>query len=154
MMGSQSRIDHNQRQILTVLFDYSERYPEQWVPHYRLIDDLKMAEAAFSRALQGLVEPQNSKNDFQPLVEMTHPSIAYREFQGDVIPLPDNATMSDALFAIKFAWEGNTARHNFYRITDLGVEHLVRITGPTRPKTSIKPTKSAASPSMAMKKIS
>ncbi len=153
-MGRQSRIGHNQRQILTVLFNYSERYPEQWVPHYRLIDDLKMAETTFSRALQGLVEPQHSRNDFQPLVEMTHPSIAYREFQGDVIPLPDNATMGDALFAMKFAWEGNTTRHNFYRITDLGVERLFRITSLSRPKTSIKPTKSAASPSIALKKTS
>jgi hypothetical protein len=154
MMGRQSRIGHNQRQILTVLFDYSRRYPEQWVPHYRLISDLKMAETTFSRALQGLVEPHNSRNDFRPLVEMTHPSIAYREFQGNVIPLPDNATMSDALFAMKFAWEGNTARHNFYRITDLGVERLGRITNLTRPKSSIKPTTSAARPSLALKKIS
>ena len=153
-MGRQSRIGHYQRQILTVLFDYSERYPEQWVPHYRLIDDLKMDEITFSHALQGLVEPHDSNSDFQPLVEMTHPSIAYREFQGDVIPLPDNATMSDALFAMKFAWEGNTARHNFYRITDLGVEHLVRMTSSTRPKTSITPASSAASPSIALKKTS
>ena len=146
-MGRQSRIGHNQRQILKVLFDYSERYPEQWVPHYRLIDDLNMAETTFSRALQGLVDPQNDRNDFTPLVEMTHPSIAYREFQGDVIPLPDNATMGDALFAMKYAWEGNTARHNFYRITDLGVKRLVRITSRTRPNPSIKTTKSTVSPS-------
>ncbi|MBT8355370.1 MAG: hypothetical protein KJO60_12655, partial [Desulfofustis sp.] len=118
MMGRQSRIGHNQRQILTVLYDYSERYPQQWVPHYRIIDDLKMDESIFSRAIQGLVDPPNSRNDFKPLVEMTHPTIAYREFQGEVIPLPDNATMGDALFAMKFAWEGNTAQHNFYRITD------------------------------------
>ena len=136
-MGNQSRIGHNQRQILTVLFDYSKRYPEQWVPHYRLIDDLKMAETTFSRALQGLVEPQSESSDFNPLVEMTHPSIAYREFQGGVIPLPDHATMSDAIFAMKFAWEGNTVRRNFYRITDLGVERLASLTSRTRPKPSI-----------------
>ena len=153
-MGRQSRIGHNQRQILKVLFDYSERYPEQWVPHYRLIDDLNMAETTFSRALQGLVDPQNDRNDFTPLVEMTHPSIAYREFQGDVIPLPDNATMGDALFAMKYAWEGNTARHNFYRITDLGVKRLVRITSRTRPNPSIKATKSTISPSESLQKIS
>ncbi|NNK15254.1 MAG: hypothetical protein HKP52_13530 [Desulfofustis sp.] len=153
-MGRQSRIGHNQRQILTVLYDYSERYPQQWVPHYRIIDDLKMDESIFSRAIQGLVEPPNSRNDFKPLVEMTHPTIAYREFQGEVIPLPDNATMGDALFAMKFAWEGNTAQHNFYRITDLGVERLVRIRGRTHSKPSIKPTKSAASSSIASQKIS
>ena len=150
-MGRQSRIGHNQQQILSVLFDYNDRYPGQWVPHYRLIDDLKMAETTFSRALEGLVEPRNDRNDFKSLVEMTHPSIAYREFQGDVIPLPDNATMGDALFAMKYAWEGNTARHNFYRITDLGVEQLIRITSRTRPK---KPAESTASPSPALQKIS
>ena len=150
-MGRQSRIGHNQQHILSVLFDYNDRYPGQWVPHYRLIDDLNMAETTFSRALEGLVEPRNDRNDFKPLVEMTHPSIAYREFQGDVIPLPDNATMGDALFAMKYAWEGNTARHNFYRITDLGVEQLIRITSRTRPK---KPAESTASPSPALQKIS
>lgn len=153
-MGRQARIGHNQRQILIVLFDYSELYPEQWVPHYRLIDDLEMAETTFGRAIQGLVEPQNIGNDFKPLVEMTHPSIAYKEFQGDVIPLPDNATMSDALFAMKFAWEGNTSQHNFYRITDIGVERLVRITSRTRPKSSVTPSKSATRRPIALQKIS
>ena len=153
-MSRQSRIGNNQRQILSVLFDYSERYPEQWVPHYRLIDDLNMAETTFSRALQGLIKPQDDRNDFKPLVEMTHPSIAYREFQGDVIPLPDNATMGDALFAMKYAWEGNTARHNFYRITDLGVRRLVRITSSDRPNSSVKPSRSAVSPASAVQKSS
>ena len=150
-MGRQSRIGHNQRQILSVLFNYNNRYPEHWVPHYRLIDDLDMAETTLSRALEGLVEPLKDGNNFIPLVEMTHPSIAYREFQGDVIPLPDNATMGDALFAMKYAWEGNTARHSFYRITELGVEQFIRITRNTRPK---KPTKSKASPPPALQKIS
>ena len=142
MMSRQSRIGHNQRQILIVLHDYRERYPDKWVPQYRLINDLKMAEAAFSRAIQRLVESHSSGDDFDSLVEMTLPSIAYREFEGDVIPLPDNATMSDALFAMKFAWEGNDVQHYFYRITDLGVKRLVKLRSRTRPKTSIKPSKS------------
>lgn len=126
-MTGKSRIGHNQYHILTVLYDYSARYPDQWVPHYRLIDDLKMSEATFSRSIQRLVEPHGSWNDLNPLVEMTHPSIAYREFQGGVIPLPDNATMGDALLAMNFAWEGSGIRRHFYRITESGVERLVSL---------------------------
>lgn len=126
-MIGKSRIGHNQYHILTVLYDYGARYPDQWVPHYRLIDDLKMSETAFSRAIQRLVEPHGSWNDLNTLVEMTHPSIAYREFQGGVIPLPDDATMGDALLAMKFAWEGSDIRRHFYRITESGVERLVSL---------------------------
>lgn len=133
-MTGKSKIGHNQRQILTVLYDYRERYPDKWVPYYRLINDLKMAETVFSRAIQPLVETHSNGNNFNPLVEMTHPSIAYREFQGSVVPLPDNATMSDALSAMKYTWESSDARSHFYRITDLGVERLDNLTSGKRRK--------------------
>ncbi len=152
-MTGQPRIGHNQRQILTALYDYSERYPGQWVPRYRLINDLKMDETSFSRSIQRLVEP-HSGNDFNLLVEMTHPSIAYREFQGGVIPLPDNATMSDALFAMKFAWEGSDVRRHFYRITDSGVERLGSLTTRNCRKPCTKPPKSRVSPSTPLQRIS
>ena len=131
-MSGKSTIGHNQRQILTALYDYSKRYPDQWVPHYRLINELEMAEATFNRAIQRLVNSQSSGSDFSPLVEMTHPLIAYREFQGSVIPLPDNATMSDALYAVKFAWEGSDVGRHLYRITDLGVQRLDSLTSRDR----------------------
>lgn len=153
-MTGESRIGHNQRQILAALYDYHERYPYQWVPNYRLINNLKMADTAFSRAIQRLVEPHSNGNNFNPLVEMTHPSIAYREFQGGVIPLPDNATMNDALFAMKFAWEGSDMQSHFYRITDLGVERLHRLASHDRRKPSTKPTASRESPSMPQRRDS
>ena len=149
-----SGIGHNQQQILTVLFEYSERYPDQWVPHYRLINDLKMAETDFSQAIKRLVEPRTNGNDFNPLVELTLPSIAYREFEGGVVPLPDNATMSDALFAMKFAWEGSEARRHFYRITELGVAHLQSLTSGNRRHPSATTATSRASPSMSRQRIS
>lgn len=138
VMSGKLRIGHNQHQILTVLYDYSTRFPDQWVPRYRLINDLNMAETAFSLAIKRLVEHHSSGNGFNPLVEMTHPSIAYREFQGGVIPLPDNATMSDALIAIKFTWEGSDSRRHFYRITDLGMERIRGLTNRNRRKVSTK----------------
>ena len=76
-MSGISGIGHNQQKILTVLFEYSERYPDQWVPHYRLINDLKMAETDFSQAIKRLVEPRPNGNDFNPLVELTLPSISH-----------------------------------------------------------------------------
>ena len=147
-MTVKSRIGHNQQKILTVLYEYSERYPDQWVPHYRLIKDLKMAETDFSQAIKRLVEHRSNGNDFNPLVETTHPSIAHREFEGGVIPLPDNATMSDALFAMKYAWEGSDARRHLYRITDLGVGRLQSLTSGNRGKRSTTPTTSKTSPSV------
>ncbi len=87
-----------------------------------------MGEASFSRAIKRLIEPHNGVNSFDLLVEMTYPSIIYREHEGNVIPLPDNASMSDALFAMKFAWDGSDGRRRFYRITDFGVERLERLT--------------------------
>jgi hypothetical protein len=133
-MIRRQRIGHNQRQILTTLYAYRERYPGQWVPRYRLNNDLKMGETPFSRAIKRLVEPHYGGNGFSPLVEMTYPSVVYREYQGNVIPLPDNATMSDALFAMKFAWDGSDSRSHFYRITDLGVERLNCLSRWNRPK--------------------
>ena len=127
-MARQPRISHNQRQILDTLYDYRESYPGQWVPSYRITYDLRMGEAHFSRAIKRLLEPHDRFNSFDPFVEMTSPSIVYREHEGNVIPLPDNATMSDALFAIEFAWDGSDGRRRFYRITDFGVECLERLT--------------------------
>lgn len=137
-MTRQPRISHNQRQILATLCDYRESYPGQWVPGYRVFNDLRMGESGFSRAIKGLVEPSDGVNSFDPLVEMTYPSIVYREHEGNVIPLPDNATMSDALFAMKFAWDGSDDRCRFYRITDFGVERLERLTMRNRFKARTK----------------
>ena len=143
-MSGISGIGHNQQEILTVLFEYSERYPDQWVPHYRLINDLKMAETDFSQAIKRLVEPHPNGNDFNPLVELTLPSIAYREFEGGVIPLPD----------MKFAWEGSEARRHFYRITELGVAHLQSLTSGNRRQPSATPTTSRVSPTVSRQRIS
>jgi len=134
----QLRISHNQRQILATLCEYRESYPGQWVPRYRITSDLKMGESGFSRAIKGLIEPSDGVNSFDPLVEMTYPSIVYREHEGNVIPLPDNATMSDAVFAMKFAWDGSDGRCRFYRITDFGVERLERLTNRNRFKPGTK----------------
>ena len=135
-MTRQLKTGHNQWQILAALYDYSKRYPDQWVPRYRLINDLKMGDTTFSQAIQQLVEPHDGENHFDSLVEITYPSIAYREYQGGVVPLPDNATMSDALFAMKFAWDSNHGRRHFYRITELGVKHLDSLTSRNRLKSA------------------
>lgn len=153
-MTGKSRIGHNQQKILTVLYDYSKRYPDQWAPRYRLINDLKIPETDFNQAIKHLVEPSSSGNNFNPLVEMTHPSIAYREFEGGVIPLPDNATMSDALFAMKDAWEGSDGRRHLYRITDMGVRLLQSLTSGNRRKPSTTPTTPRVSPSKTRQRIS
>lgn len=149
-MTRQPRIGHNQRQILAALYDYRVRYPGQWVPRYRLTRDLKMGETPFSRAMRRLIEPHDGGNGFAPLVEMTYPSIVYKEYQGNVIPLPDNATMGDALFAIEFAWDGKDGRRHFYRITDLGVERLASLITRNRPKSRTKPANPGDRPSMPL----
>ncbi len=127
-MAGQAKIGNNHRKILAALYEYSKRYPNHWVPHHRLVDELNMNETVFSSAIQFLVETRDGGYDLDSLVEMTHSSIAYREYQGGVIPLPDNATMSDALFAVKYTWYSNHSSPHFYRITNLGVERLNNLT--------------------------
>lgn len=145
-MTRQPRIGHNQHQILATLYDYKERYPGQWVPHYRLNNDLGMGETAFSRAIKRLIEPHEGGNEVDPLVEMTYPSIVYREYEGNVIPLPDNATMSDALFAMKFAWDGSDGCRRFYRITDFGVKRFASLTRRNRLNPLTKPSQARVHP--------
>jgi hypothetical protein len=62
--------------------------------------------------------------------------------------------MSDAIFAMKFAWEGNTVRRNFYRITDLGVERLVSLTDRTSSPPSVEPPETEVRPFLDSQKIS